>query len=274
MAVIARPRLAGLVIFCLFLSFLNFPLLATDKKFPENEILLVLKNLQAREIKLRLRGLTFSDQTMDRRVFDQLVKMYEVKNEIRENVYQAMVRLNQNVKGEFSPDLLDVVKKEAERLKSESNLAAAKYISSFIGQNQPTPDAHIDSFVRMVLSNLDALCNADEATKKTLEIRCNVYFALQGDAKSIDILAGYFNLPTTDKHDSQIINIFISRKDPRLFKVLIEEMNSCNPSLQFVDLLSEYAQAINAQIPDDIKLKMQKVRDEFDKELTGNAKDL
>ena len=274
MAIVVRPYFSVIMIFGLFLSFLSLPLLAADKKIPELEILSILKHLQAREIKLRLRGLTFADQTNDRRVFDQLVKMYEVKNEIRENVFQAMIRLNQNAKGQFSTDLLAVVKNEAEHLKSESSSAAAKYISSFVGQNQLTPDSAIDSFVKMALSNLDDLCGNDTTTKNVLERRCDIYFALQGDAKSIDKLANYFNLPATDKHDSQIINIFISRKDPRIFKALVDEMNLCNPSLQFVNLLSEYARVISAQIPDATNLKMQKVRDNFDKELTDNVKDL
>ncbi|MFZ2407105.1 MAG: hypothetical protein WAW41_18380, partial [Methylobacter sp.] len=233
---VIRSHLTVLMVLFLLFSSEILPLSATDKKIPEAEILSVLKYLQKKEIKLRLRGLTFADQTMDRRVFDQLVKMYEVKNEIRENVYQAMVRLNQNVKGQFSPELLVVIRKEVDRLKGESPLEAAKFISSFIGQNQPTPDPHLDSFVKWALSNLDDLCDGDTITKDVLERRSDVYFALQGDILSMDKLANYFNRPTTNKHDSQIINIFISRKDPRLFKALVEEMASCNPSFQFVEL--------------------------------------
>lgn len=240
---------------------------------PEAEILSILKSLKAREIKLRLRGLFFAHQTMDIRVFEQLVKMYAVKNEIRENVYQAMVRLNKRAFGKFSPELLVVIKKEVDRLKGESYLEAAKFISSFIGQIQDTPDSHLDSFVKWSLSNLNALCGASTTIKDDFEIRCDIYFALQGDPIFVDKLADYFNHPTTDKHDSQLIDIFISRKDPRLFKALIEEMASCNPSIRFVELLFQYAKAINTQIPEGVKVKMQKILDDFKKENADSFKD-
>jgi len=246
------------------------PLIATEKTIPESEILTVLKYLKARELKYRLRGLLFAHRTLDKRVFDQLVKMYEVKNDIRENVYRAMLRLNQEAKGQFSAELVSAVNKEIDRLRRDAPYEVNNYIFSFLGHIVlGAPDQNLDSFVKWVVLNLDDLSGGYASIKDELERYCNIYFAAQGDEAVLEKLATRFNMPTSNKQDSKIIEIFIARKDPRIFNSLIEEVNAnSKPSVFFIELVMKYAKEINLAIPKDIQDKMQSITAEFD---TNNA---
>jgi len=242
------------------------PLIATEKIIQESEIGTVLQYLQARELKSRLRGLLFAHRTSDKRVFEQLVKMYEEGHDIRENVYRAMLRLNQEAKGRFSAELVSVVTKEIDRLKRDAPHDIEKYIYSFLGHVvSVAPDQHFDSFVKWVVSNIDDLCDGPAPIRDELERYCNMYFAAQGDEECLGKLAARFNMPTTNKYDSKLIEIFIARKDPRIFHSLIEEVKTTRkPSVFFVELVMKYAKEMNLAIPKAIQDKMQGVIHDFD----------
>ncbi|HOT30040.1 MAG TPA: hypothetical protein PLU72_17825 [Candidatus Ozemobacteraceae bacterium] len=263
--------LRGCSIVWLFLVFVlimggAIPLIATEKIIQESEIGTVLQYLQARELKSRLRGLLFAHRTSDKRVFEQLVKMYEEGHDIRENVYRAMLRLNQEAKGRFSAELVSVVTKEIDRLKRDAPHDIEKYIYSFLGHVvSVAPDQHFDSFVKWVVSNIDDLCDGPAPIRDELERYCNMYFAAQGDEECLGKLAARFNMPTTNKYDSKLIEIFIARKDPRIFHSLIEEVKTTRkPSVFFVELVMKYAKEMNLAIPKAIQDKMQGVIHDFD----------
>lgn len=267
-------KYCSLLLCFIFLFALPQVSFCADNKPPEAEILAVLKKLNARELELRIQGLLFAAETKDERVFNQLIKMYAVRNKIRPNVFQALIRLNQIVDGKYSPVIITIVKEEISRLQGISEAETYEYIAQFIGLITERPDPATDEFVAWILSNLNEFCSY-ESSKQELEIKCVIYFALQGKAGYLDKLITFINSVDALKHSDRIIRLFIKNKDPRIFKILVAEMESNpNPSVFFVETLFDYSKAINKEIPTLIKEKMNKILADFDNADKKNIEDL
>lgn len=245
-----------------FLFYTNY--VFSNESFLDREKL-ILDGLSKKKLSERILYLDKAKYTNSLNIFNKLVLMYKINNNIKENVFMTMKEMNVFNNGKFSREFIEAADEEFQNLHNEKKESHEDlfYLQTLIAYCIDYPYDQFDSYIKKINNEIDNYLveitdfEAKKNIKNNILGLCSLYMALKKVPDSLKKLA-YYYINGADISESKVISIFTLEKNSSIYEFLTNKIkNNLDDeyTLTLLDDYVKYSEAIGKTLSKEINEK-------------------